>query len=106
MINSGVAWLMFTKPRSVGFPALDFQLLFEFVSEIVLPIGGIVLEAANLKLARLTNVGCFAVAGSFWLVAAAFDHSDPFFGVLLIVGLRLIVIAGLTEAIYRTTDFY
>jgi len=104
--NSGVAWLKFTRLRSVGFPVLNLQLLFEFAFEVVLPIAGIILEAANLRFARLMNVGRYAVAGSFWLVAAAFDHSDPFFGVLLIIGLGLIVIAGPTEAIYRTRAFY
>jgi len=102
-VNACVAWLMFTRLRSVGFPELNFQLWFEFVFEVILPIVGIVLEVVNSKFARWVNVGCFTAAGSFWLAAAVWWHSDPFFGVLLIIGLGLFSIAGLTEIIYRGT---
>jgi hypothetical protein len=101
--NGCVAWAMFARLRSVGFPALNFQLCFEFVFEVILPTVGIVLEAVNWNFARWVNVGCFTVAGAFWLTAAIWWHSDPFFGVLLIIALGLLVIAGLTEIIYRAT---
>jgi hypothetical protein len=103
--NGGVACLMFTRPRSVGFPSgeLDFQLCFEFVFEVSLPLIGIVLEIANWKFARWVNVGCFACAGVFWLPAAVWDRSDSFFGVLLIIALGLLTIAGITEGVYRGT---
>ena len=94
---------MFTRLQSVGFPALNFQLCFEFVFEVILPIIGIVLELVNWKFARWVNVGCFAVTGCFWLAGAIWWHSDPFFGVLLIVGLGLLIVAGLTEIVYRLT---
>jgi hypothetical protein len=99
-----VSWLMFTRLRSVGFPAeLDFQLCFEFVVEVILPVVGIVLEVVNWKFARWVNVGCFTAAGIFWLGAAFWWRSDPFFGVLLIVALGLLAVAGLTEIVYRGT---
>lgn len=102
--NTCVSWLMFTRLRSVGFPAtLDFQLCFEFVFEVVLPVVGIMLEVVNWKFARWVNVGCFTAAGSFWLAAAFWWRSDPFFGVLLIVSLALLAAAGLTEIVYRGT---
>ena len=82
---------------------MNFQLCFEFVFEVILPIIGIVLELVNWKFARWVNVGCFAVAGCFWLAGAIWWHSDPFFGVLLIVGLGLLIVAGLTEIVYRRT---
>jgi hypothetical protein len=102
--NTFVAWAMFTRLRSVGFPALNFQLCFEFVFEVILPIIGIVLELVNWKFARWVNVGCFAVAGCYWLAGAIWWHSDPFFGVLLIVALGLLIVAGLTEIVYRRTQ--
>lgn len=102
VVNTFVAWAMFTRLRSVGFPALDFQLCFEFAFEVILPITGIALELVNWKFAKWVNVGCFA-NGCFWLVAALWDHSDPFFGVLLIIALGLLLIAGLTELAYRIT---
>ena len=101
--NSIVAWAMFTRLRSAGFPELNFQLCFEFVFEVVLPIVGIALELLNWKSAKWTNVGCFAVAGCFWLAAAIWWHSDPFFGVLLIIGVGLLAVAGLTAVVYRAT---
>jgi hypothetical protein len=102
--NTFVAWAMFTRLRSVGFPALNFQLCFEFVFEVFLPIIGIVLELVNWKFARWMNVGCFTVAGCFWLAGAIWWHSDPFFGVLLILALGLLIVAGLTEIVYRVTQ--
>ena len=102
--NTFVAWAMFTRLRSVGFPALNLQLCFEFVFEVILPIIGIVLEFVSWKFARWLNVGCFTVAGCFWLAAAIWWHSDPFFGVLLIVALGLLIVAGLTEIVYRLTQ--
>jgi hypothetical protein len=102
-INACVAWIMFSRIRSSGFPSLNFQLCFEFAFEVIAPIAGIVLELVNWKFARRVNVGSFTLAGSFWLSAAVFYRSDPFFGVLLIIALGLLTIAGLTELVYRGT---
>jgi hypothetical protein len=102
--NTFVAWAMFTRLRSVGFPSLDFQIDFEFTFEVILPIVGILLELANSRFARWVNVGCFAVAGCFWLAAAVWWRSDSFFGVLLIIALGLLTIAGITEIVYRRTS--
>jgi hypothetical protein len=102
--NAFVAWAMFSRLRSVGFPELNLQLCFEFVLEVILPIIGIGLEIVNWKFAKSVNVGCFMVAGCFWLVGAIWWHSDPFFGVLLIVALGLLVVAGLTEIVSRLTQ--
>jgi hypothetical protein len=102
-VNTLVAWGMFVRLRSVGFPALNFQLCFEFVFEVILPIVGIALELVNWRFARWINVGSFTVAGCYWLTAAVWWHSDPFFGVLLIVALGLLTVAGLSELAYRVT---
>ena len=101
--NTFVAWAMFTRLRSVGFPSLNFQVDFEFAFEVILPIVGILLELANWRFARWVNVGCFAAAGCFWLAAAVWWRSDSFFGVLLIIALGLLTIAGITEIVYRGT---
>jgi hypothetical protein len=101
--NTFVAWAMFVRLRSVGFPALNFQLCFEFVFEVILPIIGIVLELGNWEFARWVNVGCFIAAGCFWLTAAVWRRSDPFSGVLLIIALGLLTVGGLTDVIYRAT---
>jgi hypothetical protein len=104
--NGCVAWLMFARLRSVGFPiggVLAPELWFEFVLEVILPVVGIVLELANWQFARWVNVGSLTVAGCFWLAEAIWWHSDAYFGVLLIIALGLLMIAGLTEIVYRTT---
>jgi hypothetical protein len=105
LANGCVAWLMFTRLVSVGFPAdiWDPQLLFEFVVEVILPITGIVLELVNWRFARWVNVGCFTLAGLFWLAGAVWSRSDPFFGVLLLTALILLTMAGITEVAYRRT---
>jgi hypothetical protein len=96
---------MLTRLRSVGFPGgiADFQWCFEFVFEVSLPLIGIVLELANWKFARWVNVGCFTCAGVFWLAAAVWWRSDSFFGVLLIIAVGLLTVAGITEVVYRRT---
>jgi hypothetical protein len=103
-LNTFVAWAMFTRLRSVGFPSLNFQIDFEFAFEVILPIVGILLELVNSRFARWVNVGCFTVAGCFWLAGAIWWHSNPFFGVLLIVAMGLLTVAGLTETVYRLTQ--
>jgi hypothetical protein len=104
--NGSVASLMFFRLRSTGFYGWTHtpQLLIELLFEVILPVFGIVLELVNWKFARWLNVGCFVGAGFFWLVAAVWDRSDPFFGVLLIIALGLLVVAGLTEVVYRATS--
>jgi len=96
---------MFIRLWSTGFygGALAPQLLIEILLEIILPVVGIVLELVQWKFARWLNVGCFAGAGCFWLAAAVWDRSDPFFGVLLIIAMGLLTVAGLTEVVYRAT---
>jgi hypothetical protein len=101
--NAFVAWSMFTRLRSVGFPSMNFQVDFEFAFEVILPIFGILLELVNWRFARWVNVGCFAVAGCFWLAASVWWRSDSFFGVLLIIAFGLLIIAGMTEIVYRVT---
>jgi hypothetical protein len=101
--NTFIAWAMFTRLQSVGFPSLNFQVDFEFAFEVILPIVGILLELVNWRFARWVNVGCFTVAGCFWLAAAVWWRSDSFFGVLLIIALGLLTIAGITEIVYRAT---
>lgn len=75
----------------------------ESLLEIVLPAFGIVAELAGLKVARLINVGAITLAGCLWLAEAVWWHSDPFFGVLLLVAIAWLAIAGMTEIVYRYT---
>ena len=105
--NGCLASLMLTKLISTGFyggnlraPELWFELLFE----VSLPIAGIVLELVDWPLARWVNVGTFAVPGCLWLGEAIWWHSDPFFGVLLIIAFGLLTTAGVTEIVYRRTS--
>jgi hypothetical protein len=102
--NGGVA-STFSRLRSTGFygGTLAPQLFIELLFEVILPVLGVVLELVNWKFARCLNVGCFAGAGCFWLVGAVWDRSNPFFGVLLIIALGLLIVAGLTEVVYRAT---
>ena len=97
---------MFIRLQSTGFygGALDLQLLIEFVFEVILPVVGIVFELKNWRFARWVNVGCFAGAGCFWLFAAIWWRSGPFFGVLLIIAFGLLTISGITEVVYRKTS--
>jgi hypothetical protein len=103
--NGSTACLMFIRLQSTGFygGVVDLQLIAELLFEVILPVLGIVLELANSKMARFANVGSFAAAGGFWLVSAAWYHSDPFFGVLLLMALAFLIISAITDIIYRKT---
>jgi predicted membrane channel-forming protein YqfA (hemolysin III family) len=97
---------MLARLISTGFYGGDLrapELWFEFLFEVSLPIAGIVLELVDWPLARWVNVGTFAVPGCLWLAEAIWWHSDPFFGVLLIIAFGLLTTAGVTEIVYRRT---
>jgi hypothetical protein len=104
--NGCVAWFMFARLQSTGFyvgELRDPESWFEFLLEVCLPIVGIILEFVNWPFAKWINIGTFTLAGCFWLAEAIWWHSDPFFGVLLIVAAMLLIVAGLTEIVYRRT---
>jgi hypothetical protein len=82
----------------------NFEVRLEFIFEILLPVLGIVVELIGWKLARSVNVGYLTAAASLWLGEAVWWHSDPFFGVLLIISVGLFILAGITEIIYRRTS--
>jgi len=81
----------------------DFEVWLEVFLEVLLPVLGIILELFRWRFAKWVNIGCLTVAGSFWLVEAVWWHSDSFFGVLLIIGIGLLILAGLTKIVYRLT---
>lgn len=104
--NGCLASAMFLRLQSTEFYGGDLrspELWFEFLFEVGLPLVGIVLELADAPFARYVNVGTFAVPGCFWLAEAIWWHSDPFFGVLLIIAFGLLTVAGVTEIVYRRT---
>jgi hypothetical protein len=80
------------------------ELWLEFLLKAIVPVLGIVLELAGWRFARWVNVGYFTLLGFYYCAGAAWWWSDPFHGVLLIMGLGLLIIAGLTELIYRITE--
>jgi len=104
--NCFVVW--FTVNRLAGelldFKSQNFEVRLEFVFKILLPILGIVVELVGWKFARWVNVGYLTASASLWLAEAVWWHSDPFFGVLLIISVGLFIFAGITEIIYRRTS--
>lgn len=96
---------MFTRLFGESFnrAAQTLQLWTEFLLEALLPTLGVLLELFDLKFARWVNVGYLSLAGFIWLAEAFRWWSDSYHGVLLIVALGLLILAGLTEIIYRST---
>jgi hypothetical protein len=76
----------------------------EFLLKAAIPVVGIVLDLVRSRFARWVNVGYFAALGFFYCVEAARWWSDPFHGVLLLIGLILLILAGSTELVYRVTN--
>ena len=103
--NSFVAWVTVTRLSAAlsSRESRDFQVWLEVLLEVLLPIIGIILELFRWKYAKWVNIGYLAIAGCFWLAEAVWWHSDPFFGVLLIISFGLLILAGLTQIVYRLT---
>jgi len=104
-VNGLIIWAMFTRLFGESFnrAAQTLQLWTEFLLEALLPTLGVLLELFDLKFARWVNVGYLSLAGFIWLAEAFRWWSDSYHGVLLIVALGLLILAGLTEIIYRST---
>jgi uncharacterized membrane protein YqaE (UPF0057 family) len=81
----------------------DAEVWLDMILEVLVPILGVILEGIGWKFAKWVNVGCLTIAGFFWLAEAIWWHSDPFFGVLLILSLGMLTLAGLTALVYRGT---
>jgi hypothetical protein len=75
----------------------------QFVLWIALPIAGMILESVNWRFARWINVGYLAAYGLDDLAGAIRYWSDPYHGVLVLVGGSLVVLAYITDVIYRAT---
>jgi hypothetical protein len=75
----------------------------EFVLWAGLPILGMVFELINSRFARWLNVGYLSAFALLYLVDAVNYWSDPYHGVLVLIGGALLVMAYITDVIYRLT---
>jgi hypothetical protein len=75
-----------------------------FLVKAIIPASGTVLELVGSKLAKWINVGFWTLAGLYYSVGAVYYHADPFFGVLLIMGVGLLVLGGINYLLYRSRD--
>jgi hypothetical protein len=76
----------------------------KFLLVAALPILGIVFEFAGLKLARWVNIGYLVLAACFLLAEALWRLSGTDLGLAVFTSLVPLVIAGITEIIYRMTE--
>jgi hypothetical protein len=75
----------------------------EFFLKAIVPIVGIAIDIAQLRFAKWVNVGYLAILGFFNWGEAIRWWSDPFHGVLILIGSGLLIAAGLTVLVYRLT---
>jgi hypothetical protein len=103
--NSFVVWVTINRLTGELFSrdSRNFEVWLELILEVLLPILGMIVELVRWKFAKWVNIGYLVLAGCFWLAEAVWWRSDPFFGVLLIMSFGILIIAGLTEVIYRRT---
>jgi hypothetical protein len=80
----------------------DVEVWLEILLEVIFPIVGIILDGTGRKSAKWVNIGWASTAAIFWLAEALRWHSDPFFGVLLLLSLGMFTVAGLMVLVYRT----
>jgi hypothetical protein len=94
-VNGAVIWFMYSQKVSGSLVLL---------LKATVPILGIVVELVGWRFARWVNVGYLALLSLYWCGGAAYWHSDPFFGVLLIIGVGFLILTGLTDRVYHYTS--
>lgn len=101
IVAANVSVICFTLSRlwpSFGARApADPEVLLELVLEFFFPAIGIVIELIGWKIARWVNVGYLVAAAGLWLGEALYWHRNAFVGVLLIIGVGMLVLAGITR---------
>jgi hypothetical protein len=78
--------------------------LLEFFLKAAIPTVGVALDFAQVRFAKWVNVGYLAALGFYYFEEAIRWWSDPFHGVLLLLGFGLLIAATLTGVVYRVTD--
>jgi hypothetical protein len=103
--NGTIIWLIFTSifGEPVNRTTMNREHWLEFLLKAALPAVAIALELVGSRYARWANVGYLIAFGVFYCSEAARYWSDSFHGVLLLIGLALLIIGGLTNLIYRVT---
>jgi hypothetical protein len=106
VINGIVIRMTFTSLFGSPFnrATLNLNHLLEFFLRTAIPIIGIPLDFARVRIAKWVNVGYLAVLGLYYFEETVRWWSDPFHGVLLLLGLGLLIVASLTALVYRVTD--
>ena len=103
--NAFVAWFTILRLRAAlsTRETRDAEVWLQILLEVIAPTLGFLLEGVGRKSAKWVNIGWPTVAGIFWLAEALWWHSDPFFGVLLILSLAMFTLGGLMALVYRPT---
>jgi hypothetical protein len=106
IVNGIIVRMIFTslfgEPFSRG--ALNLNNWLEFLLKAAIPIVGVALDFVGARFANWVNVGYLTALGFFYCEEAVRWWSDPFHGVLLLLGLGSLIVAGLTGLVYRLTD--
>jgi hypothetical protein len=92
----------FGEPFNRG--AQSLELWASFLVKAAVPASGVILEILGSKYAKWVNVGFWALAGLYYCAGAAYYLSDAYFGVLLIMGVGLLIHAGINFLLYRGRD--
>jgi hypothetical protein len=82
---------------------LSLEGWLEFLLKAAIPALGVLPELLRSRFARWVNVGFLIFLGIFYSAAAVWYWSDPYGGLLFIMGLLPLIAAGVTHLIYRST---
>jgi hypothetical protein len=64
-------------------------------------VAGVVLETARSKYAKWINIGFWLLLAAYYLLGAVMAWSDPFGPLLLLMGVTLLIPAGINYLLYR-----
>src|ERR1700733_12986978 len=105
-VNGIIVRMIFTSlfGEPLNRATLNLSNCVEFFLKTAIPFVGIALDFTEVRFAKWVNVGFLTAAGFFNCEEAVRWWSDPYHGVLLLLGMGLLILAVLTGLIYRVTD--
>jgi len=75
-----------------------------FLVVAAIPVSGAILEVFGSRFAKWINMGFWILLATYYLVGAMLEWSDPFGPLVLIIGITLLIPAGVSYLLYRNRE--
>lgn len=96
--------LAFDLGRPLSFAPQSRGLYLCLLLLAAIPITGSILEVFRSRSAKWINTGFWILLAAYYLAGAVFEWSNPFGPLVLIIGIALLIPAGINYLLYRSRD--